>query len=95
MKDRVLLIEGEEIPLTAVAENDGNVLYSFETDYRVVGAPLSEIKRMFPDFKKTPEDSIFRDFLIEENGTLILYDPDGEPVDQFELYTHEDINKVD
>lgn len=94
MNNRVIVIDGDRIPLTAVCENEGNVLYKFPMDFRVVGAPLMEVKRKFPNYEKDPHDSIFTDYLIEENGELILYDPDGEPVDGFELITEEEINKI-
>ena len=76
------------------AENGKNVLYKYETDERICGAPLKEVKEKFPNYKIGGMEMTFCDFLIEENGTMILYEPDGSVADPFELVTEEEINKV-
>ena len=41
-----------------------------------------------------PYDAALYEYLIEENGTLQLYDEEGNQIDGFELITEEEINKV-
>ena len=94
MKDRIFMIDGEIIELTAVAESNGNTLYKFPSDGRITGAPMEEIKKRFPNYEIEPRDKFESDFLFEEEGDLVFYDPDGERVSQYELLTEEDINKI-
>ena len=78
--DRTLNIDGEDIVLVEVARNDELALYRFDCDGRICGAPINEIKKKFPKYKMGEFEWGLHDFLIEENGVLQMYDPDGEPI---------------
>jgi len=95
MENKEIVIEGKVIPLVKVAENGENVLYKYETDERICGAPISEVKEKFPDYKIGGMEMAFCDFLIEENGTMVVYEPDGSVADPFEVISNEEIDKTE
>lgn len=94
MKKKVVMIDGLRLELKKVAENGDLVLYRMPLDERICGAPIMDIKEKFPKYKFKKLETLFNSFLFEENGTLILYGPDGEVADQFEMVTDEEINKI-
>ena len=95
MENKVIMIDGKRLELEKVAESGDLVLYRMPVDDRICGAPLMEVKERFPDYKFEPMESVLNSFLFEENGSMILYEPDGEIADGYETTTEEEINKVD
>ena len=90
----VIMIDGERIVLNEVATNsNGDKLYKLPLDNRICCAPLKEVRERFPNYDPSSE-AAFSDFLFEENGTLIVYDADGNVADQLEMITKEEINKI-
>lgn len=74
-------IEGEKVVLDEVTKNGDNKLYRLKSDWRITGAPIREIREKFPDYKFEPFERLDYDFLIEEDGNLKLYEPDGSDWD--------------
>ena len=94
MEVKYIKIDDELIALEPVCEEKGNVLYKYEPDGRINSAPLKEVLNRFPSYRPKRED-LFCDFLFEENGTLVVYEPDGTVADPFEMITEEEINKIE
>jgi hypothetical protein len=91
----VIMIDGERVVLTEVATNlNGDKLYRLPLENRICCSPLQEVKKRFPEYDYT-HDAAYCDYLFEENGTLVLYDADGNVADNFELITEEEINKTE
>lgn len=93
MDSRYIRIGEDLIELEPIAENGDCVLYRYPTDGRICSAPIKEIVSRFPDYRPTRED-LGCDYLFEEHGTLVVYNPDGSVADPFEMITEEEINKV-
>lgn len=93
MDRKIIAIDGKEIVLEEVAQNGNCKLFRYESDDRICGAPIKEVVEKFPDYRPSRED-LTCDYLLEENGTLIVYNPDGSVADPFELITEEEINHI-
>lgn len=93
MDSKYIRIDNELIELEPVSKTDDAVLYRYPADDRICGAPIKEVLERFPDYRPSRED-LPCDYLFEENGTLVVYNPDGSVADPFELVTEEEINKV-
>ena len=85
MGNRALNIEGEIIQLVEVAKSGDKRLLRFNSDWRISGARLKEVRENFPDYKFEPFETVDYDFLIEEDGKIQLYWPDGEPIEDDEI----------
>ena len=83
--DKSLNIDGEKIQLTEVAANGDKKLYRFESDWRITPASKKEINENFPEYEYNPLENLTYSFLIEYNGKIRFYDPDGEPIDDNEI----------
>lgn len=91
MKNKNIRIDNELIELEAISENKNGTLYRYVADGRICGAPRKEVLSRFPEYKMPFDDAAF-DYLFEENGTLVVYNPDGSPASPFEMITEEEIN---
>ena len=84
-------LDGDKLQLEEVACNENGTLYRFASDWRVVGAPLKDIKELFPEYKFEPNELVAYDFLFEKDGVLQFYWPDGEPITDDELEELEEL----
>ena len=94
MKEKYIMVGDDKVILTEVANDETGRLYQFPLDGRICGAPIREVRKRFPWFNMGPYDAALYEYLIEENGTLQLYDEEGNQIDGFELITEEEINKI-
>lgn len=83
MTDKYINIDGELVELTEVARNGDKKLYSYPQDWRIVGVSLNEVKKEFPDYYTSETfENFLCDYLIERNGEIQFYEPDGTPIDE-------------
>lgn len=94
MDSKYIRIDDDLIELKPVSKTENGVLYQYPADGRICGAPIKEVIEKFPDYRPSREDLVC-DYLFEENGTLVVYNPDGSIADPFDLITEEEINKID
>lgn len=80
MTDRFIDVDGDKIQLVEVAEKEGKKLYRFDSDWRVVGAEWEEVEKKFPEYQPEPLEVLTHDYLIEEDGKIQFYYPDGSPI---------------
>ena len=95
MSKKIIDIDGAQVLLVEVASNDGGKLYKMAGDDRICGAPIREVQKRFPYYHINNWDAALCDFLFEENGTLVLYNPDGTLADPFEMTGDNEINNID
>ena len=93
MENKIITIDGERVLLIEVASNDNGKLYKMAADERICSAPLKEVRERFPEYEINEWDAVLCDFLFEENGTLVLYNPDGTLADPYEMLSDDEINE--
>ena len=81
MANKELYIEQEKVILEEVAEYGGRKLYRVNNDWRITGAPMKEVREKFPEYKHDLFEPFFFNYLIEEDGNLKFYGPDGEEIE--------------
>ena len=94
MDSKYIRIDKDLVELEPVLETENGVLYRYTADDRICGAPIKEVVERFPNYRSSKED-LACDYLFEENGTLVVYNPDGSVADPFDLITEEEINKTE
>lgn len=90
MKHKEIDIDGEKIQLVEVSEHDNKILYRFESDSRIVGADWEEVTKNFPDYLPAPFEVLTHDYLIETDGKIQFYEPDGTPFDADDFKSSEE-----